>query len=181
MVARYQSQSDSCLLLQCFYQLCLWAICANILFLSHRDLLNKPRSELTYVFIPTRFIQSTSHGRCWSVSINHSNHSIKQANTNHRVWTVNMKSASSKNTSSQPDPYPSSKQPLAPTHKSSSHAATTANCSHAWKRLIVTAIWSWRMSRRCGLRSPRVGRGGVLIRIGLLARCSFPPLLRYSG
>lgn len=107
---------------------------ANILF---RELLGKPRNELTYVF-PDNCCPSSPA-------------------TSQQLLTwcpASTRSLNSKSTSSPPALYPSSRLPCDHTSRSSSPSATTANSSRASRPSIATATWSSRTSRRCGQRLP---------------------------
>lgn len=107
---------------------------ANKLF---RELLGKPRSELTYVSTDNCCLSSPATGQ--------------QLLT---YYTVSTRSLSSKSTSSPPVLFPSFRPPCDHTSKSSSLSATTANSSRASRPSTDTATWSWRTSRKCGQRLP---------------------------
>ncbi|UPX17376.1 mRNA splicing protein, variant 2 [Ascochyta rabiei] len=98
----------------------------------HRELLSKPRSELTYVCpAPQRRVQGDTDSPA-----------------------VSTKCPRSKSTSSPPVLSPSSRPPSARAHKSSSPAETTERSLPVSRPSTATATWSSKTQRKCG-RRPR--------------------------
>lgn len=111
-----------------------WLKYANVLY---RELLAKPRSDLTYVSTDNCCLSSPATGQ--------------------RLLTccaASTRSLSSKSTSFPPALSPFSRLPCDHTSKSSSPSATTANSLRASRHLTDIATWFSRTSRKCGQRLP---------------------------